>query len=96
MSHYVSREQAKIKDHLAIEAIVACDPQRLHRIVRREGITMCGFHPTTALLVAAQELGATSAELIATRPQPMSLRMTPAWSVTPGWLWHKDERGEFS
>ncbi|MBZ0168130.1 hypothetical protein MELA_02371 [Candidatus Methylomirabilis lanthanidiphila] len=64
MSHYVSREQAKIKDHLAIEAIVACDPQRLHRIVRREGITMCGFHPTTALLVAAQELGATSAELI--------------------------------
>lgn len=64
MSHYVSGEQAKIKDHLAIEAIVACDPQRLHRVVRREGISMCGFHPTTALLVAARELGATSAELI--------------------------------
>ncbi|PWB78661.1 MAG: AmmeMemoRadiSam system protein B [Candidatus Methylomirabilota bacterium] len=64
MSHYVSREQAAIKDRLAIEAIIACDPQRLHRVVRREGITMCGFHPTTALLVAAQELGATSAELI--------------------------------
>jgi MEMO1 family protein len=64
MSHYVGREQAKIKDHLAIEAIMACDPQRLHRVVRREGITMCGFHPTTALLIAARELGATSAELI--------------------------------
>jgi len=64
MSHYVSLEQATIKDHLAIEAIVACDPQRLHRVVRREGITMCGFHPTTALLIAARELGATSAELI--------------------------------
>lgn len=64
MSHYVSREQAKAKDHLAIDAVVACDPQRLHRVVRREGITMCGFHPTTALLIAARELGATSGELI--------------------------------
>src|SRR5574337_160448 len=64
MSHYVSQEQAKAKDRLAIEAILACDPQRLHRVVRREGITMCGFHPATAMLVAARELGATSAELI--------------------------------
>lgn len=64
MSHYVSREQAKAKDHLAIEAIMACDPQRLHRIVRRKEITMCGFHSVTALLIAARELGATSAELI--------------------------------
>ncbi len=64
MSHYVSREQAKAKDHLAIDAIMACDPQRLHRIVRREEITMCGFHSVTALLIAARELGATSAELI--------------------------------
>lgn len=64
MSHYVSREQAKAKDRLAIEAVLACDPQRLHRVVRREGITMCGFHPTTALLIASRELGATSGELI--------------------------------
>ncbi|MDE2058955.1 MAG: AmmeMemoRadiSam system protein B [candidate division NC10 bacterium] len=64
MSHYVSQEQAKAKDHLAIDAILACDPQRLHRVVGRERITMCGFHPTTALLIAARELGATSAELI--------------------------------
>jgi MEMO1 family protein len=64
MSHYVSREQARAKDYLAIEAIMACDPRRLHRVVRREGITMCGFHATTAMLIAARELGATSAELI--------------------------------
>lgn len=64
MSHYVSQEEANTKDHLAIEAILACDPRRLHRVVRCEGITMCGFHPTTALLVAARELGATSAELV--------------------------------
>lgn len=64
MSHYIDREQAKVKDQLAIDAILACDPERLHRVVRREGITMCGFHPTTALLIAARELGATSADLI--------------------------------
>jgi AmmeMemoRadiSam system protein B len=64
MSHYVSQEQAQAKDRLAIEAILACDPQRLHRVVRQEGITMCGFHSTTAMLIAAKELGATSAELV--------------------------------
>ncbi len=64
MSHYVSQEQAKVKDRQAIDAILACDPERLHRVVRREGITMCGFHSTTAMLVAARELGDTSAELV--------------------------------
>ncbi|MDD5558502.1 AmmeMemoRadiSam system protein B [Candidatus Methylomirabilis sp.] len=64
MSHYISQDQAKAKDQLAIEAILACDPERLHRVVRREEITMCGFHPTTAMLIAARELGATSAELV--------------------------------
>jgi len=32
--------------------------------VRREGITMCGYAPTVALLVAAKQLGATRAELV--------------------------------
>jgi AmmeMemoRadiSam system protein B len=64
MSHYMAQEQAKVKDRLAIEAIVARDPERLHRVVRQEGITMCGFHPTTAMLIAARALGAISAELI--------------------------------
>lgn len=64
MSHYIDHAQAKLKDQQAIDAIVALDPERLHRVVKREGITMCGFHPTTALLVAARELGASSAELV--------------------------------
>jgi len=32
--------------------------------VLRERISMCGFHPTTAMLVAAKALGASKAELI--------------------------------
>jgi AmmeMemoRadiSam system protein B len=64
MSHYVSRETAAAKDRQALEAILALDPERLHRVVCRERISMCGFHPTTAVLVAAKALGATSAELV--------------------------------
>jgi hypothetical protein len=64
MSHYITRDQARLKDQQAIDAIVACDPERLHRIVRRERISMCGFHATTAMLIAARELGASSGEVI--------------------------------
>jgi hypothetical protein len=64
MSHYVSRGEATRKDRLALEAILALDPAGLHRVVREEGISMCGFHPTTAMLIAATALGATRAELV--------------------------------
>lgn len=64
MSHYVPQETAKEKDMMAVEAILALDPDRLYQTVRRERISMCGFHPTTAALVAVKELGATEAELV--------------------------------
>jgi AmmeMemoRadiSam system protein B len=65
MSHYVSRSVAAKQDRKAIDAILALDPDELHRVVRREGITMCGFHAVTALLVGAKALGASLAELVA-------------------------------
>jgi AmmeMemoRadiSam system protein B len=64
MSHYISRDEATQKDRKAIDAMLALDPEGLHRIVRREGIGMCGFHPTTAMLVAAKALGASRADLV--------------------------------
>ena len=64
MSHYVSQEMAERKDGMAIDAIVNLDPERLHTTVLRERISMCGFHPTTAMLIAAKALGGTRAELI--------------------------------
>jgi AmmeMemoRadiSam system protein B len=65
MSHYVSRSVAATQDRKAIDAILALDPEELHRVVRREGISMCGFHAVTAVLVAAKTLGASKAELVA-------------------------------
>lgn len=64
MSHYVSRAEAKEKDGLAIGRVLALDPEGLFRTVVRERITMCGFQPVTAALVAARELGAVKAELV--------------------------------
>ncbi len=64
MSHYVPAAAAREKDMLAIERILALDPEGLHEVVRLERISMCGAIPATVMLVAARELGATRAELV--------------------------------
>jgi AmmeMemoRadiSam system protein B len=64
MSHYIPADAAREKDHLAIERILALDPEGLYRTVRRERISMCGVVPTTVMLFAARALGATGAELV--------------------------------
>jgi MEMO1 family protein len=64
MSHEESRTTVRANDPKALEAILALDPEGLYRVVRRERISMCGFHVTAAMLVAAKALGATSAELV--------------------------------
>jgi AmmeMemoRadiSam system protein B len=64
MSHYIPAEEARAKDQLAIDQILALDPEGLHRTVRREDISMCGVIPATVMLFAARELGATRAELV--------------------------------
>ncbi|MGH7429644.1 MAG: AmmeMemoRadiSam system protein B [Candidatus Methylomirabilaceae bacterium] len=64
MSHYVDQARAERMDRAAIDAIVALDAPGLHDVVRKERMTMCGFHATSAVLVAARELGATSVELV--------------------------------
>jgi AmmeMemoRadiSam system protein B len=64
MSHYISRARAAELDGLAIERILRLDPRGLYDVVERRGITMCGVRPTTAVLVAARELGASRAGLV--------------------------------
>ena len=64
MSHYEKAEKAKEKDSKAIHSILNLDPEGLYRVVRDYEITMCGYGPTVAMLVAAKILGATKAELI--------------------------------
>ena len=65
MTHYESQESAKNKDQLAIDRILALDPAGLLEIVNSNNISMCGVIPTTITVVAAKELGATKASLVA-------------------------------
>lgn len=64
MSHYVSAETAKRKDHAAIKRILELDAQGLYYTVRDEGISMCGFGPAVAMITACKALGAMKAELV--------------------------------
>jgi AmmeMemoRadiSam system protein B len=64
MSHYEPQESAQKKDTQAIGAILKLDEDELLKRVHELNITMCGYAPAVALIVAAKELGATGAELV--------------------------------
>jgi AmmeMemoRadiSam system protein B len=64
MSHYVSATEARHLDGLALERVLALDPEGLYRTVVEHDISMCGFVPTTVMLFAALALGASRAELV--------------------------------
>lgn len=64
MNHYENDKITRVKDHKAIERILALDPRGLFDVVMKEDISMCGFGPAVAMLTAAKALGAASAKLI--------------------------------
>jgi AmmeMemoRadiSam system protein B len=64
MNHYESDAITRVKDHTAIEPILALDARALYDVVTQQNISMCGFGPAVAMLTAAKKLGATSAALI--------------------------------
>lgn len=64
MSHYDAHDVAVRKDRLAIEAIQALDVARLVDAIVREGVTMCGFAPTLAVIAFAKARGAAGMDLV--------------------------------
>ncbi|MGH9454877.1 MAG: AmmeMemoRadiSam system protein B [Terriglobia bacterium] len=64
MNHYEPDTVTRIKDHKAIERILALDPRGLAAVIDREHISMCGYAPAIVVLTAAKELGATHGELV--------------------------------
>ena len=65
MTHFESGAVAHHKDFLAIEKILALDPEGLYETVRTNCISMCGVMPTVVMLQALKCLGASEAELVA-------------------------------
>jgi len=64
MNHYESDAVTRVKDHKAIDRVLAMDARGLWEVVMNEDISMCGFGPTIVMLTAAKLLGATSATLV--------------------------------
>jgi AmmeMemoRadiSam system protein B len=64
LNHYEDQETTLRKDQLAIDQVVALNPKELWRVVDELDISMCGFIPTTTMLIAAKSLGATRARLV--------------------------------
>jgi AmmeMemoRadiSam system protein B len=64
MNHYESDALTRVKDHRAIERILTLDPRGLFDVATQQDISMCGLGPAVAMLTAARQLGAKSAELV--------------------------------
>lgn len=64
MTHYEPQEYAKKQDQAAIDEILKLDAEGLYRTVQRRGISMCGYIPTTIVIMASKLLGAKTAELV--------------------------------
>lgn len=64
MNHYEPDSVTRVKDKLAIDKIIALDPQGLLEVVERQDITMCGVIPTAIALYASRSLGAKQGRLV--------------------------------
>ncbi len=64
MSHYIPAKDAADIDQHAIRAIAAVDGPALYQAVHTYKISMCGYLPTTVVLMAARALGAVQGELV--------------------------------
>ena len=64
LSHYQSPRETEKLDRMALEKVLALDPQGLLHTVEDENISMCGVIPTAVFLFAAKALGATQARLL--------------------------------
>ncbi len=64
LSHYLPAEEGRRLDSMALDKVLALDPEGLYETVETNDISMCGYLPTTVVLAAARALGAKKARLV--------------------------------
>lgn len=64
MTHYETQRNAEKNDKLVIDTILRLDEAALQGTVETHGISMCGYGPVSAALVASKALGATRGKLL--------------------------------
>ena len=65
LTHQEPQASANRKDRMVIESILSTDEAALQERVRANRISMCGYGPVSAAIVASKMLGAVRAELLA-------------------------------
>lgn len=65
ITHQEPQASANRKDRMVIESILSLDEAALQERVRANRISMCGYGPVSAAIVASKMLGAERAELLA-------------------------------
>jgi hypothetical protein len=65
LSHYESRENARELDSRVLDCIERFDPEGLADLLERERGHACGGGPMVSVMMAARELGATGARILA-------------------------------
>ncbi len=65
LTHQEPQASANRKDRLVLESILSLDEAALQERVRSHRVTMCGYGPVSAAIVASKMLGAEKAELLA-------------------------------
>lgn len=63
-THYEPQKTAYEKDAEAIKAVLKLDEKLFYSILESRRVSACGFGPIAALITAAKELGAGSAEIL--------------------------------
>ncbi|MCC7551770.1 MAG: AmmeMemoRadiSam system protein B [Methanobacterium sp.] len=63
-THYQPHEVAKAQDAKVLEAISALDEGKMIQVIQDYNVTMCGYGPVTATMVAAKAMGATEAKIL--------------------------------
>lgn len=64
MTHQEPQESASRKDHLVLAALANLDEIGVHEVVRMNHMTMCGYGPVSAAIVASKKLGANRGEIL--------------------------------
>ena len=64
LNHYEDDATTRVKDHKAIDHLLARDPRGLYDTCRNENISMCGLGPAVAMLTALNALGAKNSDLV--------------------------------
>lgn len=64
MTHYEPQESAEKKDREALKAVEEMDEAKFYSTVENYNMSICGYGPITALMIAAKILGAKEAKLL--------------------------------